>query len=48
MAKTTVRNGVDVDRLVQTIDAIKGDARAGKVAGRKDGHPWSGNVEPRS
>lgn len=26
MATTTVRNGVDVDRLVQTIDAIKGDA----------------------
>jgi uncharacterized OsmC-like protein len=27
MATTTFRNGVDVDRLVQTIDAIKGDAR---------------------
>ena len=26
MATTTVRNGVDVDALVQTIDAIKGDA----------------------
>lgn len=26
MVTTTVRNGVDVDRLVQTIDAIKGDA----------------------
>lgn len=26
MATTTVRNGVDVDRLVQTIDAIKGNA----------------------
>jgi uncharacterized OsmC-like protein len=26
MATTTLRNGVDVDRLVQTIDAIKGDA----------------------
>jgi uncharacterized OsmC-like protein len=26
MATTTVRHGVDVDRLVQTIDAIKGDA----------------------
>jgi uncharacterized OsmC-like protein len=26
MATTTVRNGVDVDRLVQTIDAIKGDS----------------------
>ncbi|HJR45928.1 MAG TPA: OsmC family protein [Actinomycetota bacterium] len=25
MATTAVRNGVDVDRLVQTIDAIKGD-----------------------
>jgi uncharacterized OsmC-like protein len=25
MATTTVRNGVDVDRLVQTIDAIRGD-----------------------
>lgn len=25
MATITVRNGVDVDRLVQTIDAIKGD-----------------------
>ena len=27
MATITVRNGVDVDRLVQTIDAIKGDPR---------------------
>jgi len=26
MATTAVRNGVDVDRLMQTIDAIKGDA----------------------
>ncbi len=26
MATTTVRNGVDMDRLVQTIDAIKADA----------------------
>lgn len=26
MATTTMRHGVDVDRLVQTIDAIKGDA----------------------
>jgi hypothetical protein len=26
MAMTTIRNGVDVDRLVQTIDAINGDA----------------------
>jgi len=26
MATVAVRNGVDVDRLVQTIDAIKGDA----------------------
>jgi uncharacterized OsmC-like protein len=26
MATTTVRNGIDVDRLVQTIDAINGDA----------------------
>ncbi len=26
MATSTIRNGVDVDRLVQTIDAIKGDA----------------------
>jgi uncharacterized OsmC-like protein len=29
MATTTVRNGVDVDRLVQTIDAIKADAAIG-------------------
>jgi uncharacterized OsmC-like protein len=29
MATTTIRNGVDVDRLVQTIDAIKGDAAIG-------------------
>jgi uncharacterized OsmC-like protein len=27
MATTTVRNGVDVDRLVQTIDAIRANAR---------------------
>lgn len=27
MATITVRNGVDVDKLVQTIDAIKGDPR---------------------
>jgi hypothetical protein len=26
MATTTIRNGVDLDRLVQTIEAIKGDA----------------------
>ncbi len=26
MAATTIRNGVDVDRLIHTIDAIKGDA----------------------
>ncbi len=26
MATTTIRNGVDVERLVQTIDAIQGDA----------------------
>ena len=26
MATVAIRNGVDVDRLVQTIDAIKGDA----------------------
>jgi len=26
MATVTIKNGVDVDRLVQTIDAIKGDA----------------------
>lgn len=29
MATTTVRNGVDVDRLTQTIDAIKNDPRVG-------------------
>lgn len=28
MATTTIRNGVDVDRLVQTIEAINGDAAA--------------------
>ena len=26
MATTMIRNGVDVDRLVEMIDAIKGDA----------------------
>jgi uncharacterized OsmC-like protein len=34
MATTTVRNGVDVDRLVQTIDAIKGDAAIGGITFR--------------
>lgn len=29
MATTTVRNGVDVDQLVQTIEAIKGDPNVG-------------------
>lgn len=30
MATTTVRNGVDVDRLVQTIDAVKNDPSIGE------------------
>lgn len=34
MATTTIRNGVDVDRLVATIDAIKGDAKIGQFTFR--------------
>lgn len=32
MATTMVRNGVDVDRLVQTIDAIKGDPQIARFS----------------
>ncbi len=31
MATVTIKNGVDVDRLVQTIDAIKGDANIARL-----------------
>lgn len=47
MATTTVRNGVDVERLVQTIDAIKGDAAIGGLTFRST-TTWRGGATSTS
>src|SRR5918999_5600061 len=46
MAVATVRNGVDVDRLVQTIEAIKGDPKIGEFT-FKAKSTWEGGSSSR-
>lgn len=46
MATTTIRNGVDVDRLVATIDAIKQDPSVGQFTFRA-GSTWESGARSR-
>ena len=48
MATTTIRNGVDVDRLVATIDAIKQDAKVAQFTFRAESTWEFGGPEARA